>query len=147
MGANVRNSMCSFSFVLKSGSPYIALREGSIPAMVLDYSCIMNHDFSLPLRGKVKDINVLQNLYTTLEEEGFPNVKLYYLGGLWVLIDLVSSVSKEKFGNHVGVRSWFDVLKPACNTFVCDERFVRVSVEGLPLKTWNQNTFVKIASK
>ncbi|GJW89345.1 ribonuclease H-like domain-containing protein, partial [Tanacetum coccineum] len=40
------------------GTPYIALKEGSIPAMVLDYSCIMNHDFSSSLRGRSSLENV-----------------------------------------------------------------------------------------
>ncbi|GKA27181.1 RNA-directed DNA polymerase, eukaryota [Tanacetum coccineum] len=54
---------------------------------------------------------------------------------------------KEKFSNHAGVCSWFEVLKPACDSFFCDERIVWISIEGLPLKVWTQNTFNKIASK
>nr|GEZ73297.1 RNA-directed DNA polymerase, eukaryota [Tanacetum cinerariifolium] len=75
------------------------------------------------------------------------NVKSSHLGGLWVIIDLVSCASKEKFFKHVGVCSWFEVLKPACNSFVCEEQIVWLSIEGLPLKVWSHNTFVKIASK
>ncbi|GJZ77662.1 hypothetical protein Tco_0642334, partial [Tanacetum coccineum] len=45
------------------------------------------------------------------------------------------------------VGSWSSVLKPACNSSVTDERIVWISLEGLPLKVWSQNTFLKIASK
>nr|GEV51388.1 RNA-directed DNA polymerase, eukaryota, nucleotide-binding alpha-beta plait domain protein [Tanacetum cinerariifolium] len=42
---------------------------------------------------------------------------------------------------------WFSSLKPACNSFVSDERVVWISLEGLPLKVWTRNTFAKVASK
>nr|GEY97649.1 RNA-directed DNA polymerase, eukaryota, nucleotide-binding alpha-beta plait domain protein [Tanacetum cinerariifolium] len=76
----------------------------------------------------------------------FEKVKLSYLGGHWVLLEMDSSTSKEKIFNHVGVGSWFEVLKPACNSFVCDERLVWVSIEGLPVKALTLNTFIKIIS-
>nr|GEX54355.1 RNA-directed DNA polymerase, eukaryota [Tanacetum cinerariifolium] len=43
--------------------------------------------------------------------------------------------------------SWFSSLQPASNSFISDERIVWISIEGLPLKVWSFNTFVKIASK
>ncbi|GJX44792.1 RNA-directed DNA polymerase, eukaryota [Tanacetum coccineum] len=58
-----------------------------------------------------------------------------------------SSVALEKFINHIRVGSWFSYLKPASNSFVSDERIVWISIEGLPLKVWSHNTFVKVASK
>nr|GEW52185.1 RNA-directed DNA polymerase, eukaryota [Tanacetum cinerariifolium] len=63
-------------------------------------------------------------------KSGFQSVKLRYLGGLWVLIELDSLDSVEKFQNHVGVGSWFSLIKPDCNSFVSDERIVWISVEG-----------------
>ncbi|GKB77320.1 RNA-directed DNA polymerase, eukaryota [Tanacetum coccineum] len=42
-----------------------------------------------------------------LAKEGFEHVKLSYLGGLWVLIELDNEGSKQKFLDHVGVNSWF----------------------------------------
>nr|GEW64246.1 RNA-directed DNA polymerase, eukaryota [Tanacetum cinerariifolium] len=60
-----------------------------------------------------------------------------------------SQAAKEKKRNHTGVGSWFSVLKPACNSFVTNERIVWISLEGLlsTLKVWSRNSFVKIASK
>ncbi|GJX61145.1 hypothetical protein Tco_0294045 [Tanacetum coccineum] len=60
------NSNPNFEFKDLKGS------KDSIPAMVLDDSCIMDRDFSFSLMGNVKNINVLTNLYITLEEEGLP---------------------------------------------------------------------------
>ncbi|GJW21477.1 hypothetical protein Tco_0032099 [Tanacetum coccineum] len=118
----------------------------SFPAIVLDDSCLLKRDFSCSLMGKIKDINALSNLYFILANEGFGNVKLSYLGGLWVLIDMDSIASKEKIGNHVGVGSWFNELKQACNSFVSDDRIVWISIEGLPIKAFTHNTFDKIVS-
>ncbi|GJY18063.1 RNA-directed DNA polymerase, eukaryota [Tanacetum coccineum] len=86
-----------------------------------DDSCISDKYFSLSIMGKVKDITSLPNLYVILEKEGFQNLSLAYLGGLWVLIETVSSSSKEKL--------------------------LIVHVLGLPLKVWTRYTFAKAASK
>ncbi|GKE61434.1 hypothetical protein Tco_1511801, partial [Tanacetum coccineum] len=94
--------------------------------------------------GKVKYVNALPNLYIILAKEGFQNVNLTYLGGIWVLLEFDSLNSKDKCIKHVRVGSWFDMLKSTCNSFVCDERIVWVTIEGLPLKTWTLNTFRKV---
>ncbi|GKD74554.1 hypothetical protein Tco_1332836, partial [Tanacetum coccineum] len=134
----------SFAAILKSGSVNHNIVTESSPAIVLDDACIMERDFSCSLMGKMKDINALSNLFIILSNEGFENVKLFYLGGQWVLLELDSVTSKEKITNHVGVGSWFEVLKPACNSFVCEERLVWVAIEGLPVKALTRNTYAKI---
>ncbi|GJR60601.1 hypothetical protein Tco_1502763 [Tanacetum coccineum] len=72
--------------------------------------------------------------------------KLTYVGGLWVLLEMDSIVSKEKISKHVGVGSWFSVLQTACNSFMSDERIVWISIEGLSIKVLTHNSFTKIAS-
>nr|GEX96424.1 RNA-directed DNA polymerase, eukaryota, nucleotide-binding alpha-beta plait domain protein [Tanacetum cinerariifolium] len=47
-----------------------------------------------------------------LSNKGFHNARIVYLGGLWVMIELKSSMTKSKFKQHVGVASWFRRL---CN--------------------------------
>ncbi|GJT75621.1 hypothetical protein Tco_1042346 [Tanacetum coccineum] len=118
VGVNIANSRDSYVSILKKGNPSYASSEDSCPALVLDDACNPDRDLSMSLMGKVKAIKSLSNLYLTIEEEGFQNVKLYHLGGLWVLINLASCASIENFCKHV----------------------------GLPFKVWTQNTFVKIAS-
>nr|GEX68645.1 RNA-directed DNA polymerase, eukaryota, nucleotide-binding alpha-beta plait domain protein [Tanacetum cinerariifolium] len=86
--------------------------------------------------GKIKDINQLSNLYIILANEGFEKVKLSYLGSHWVLLNMDSVTSKEKI---MGVGSWFEVLKPVCNSFVCEERLVWVSIEEEESEGNNKN--------
>ncbi|GKB85618.1 hypothetical protein Tco_0957890 [Tanacetum coccineum] len=104
----------SFAAVLKSGSVNHNTVTESSPAIVLDDACIMERDFSCSLMGKMKDINALSNLFIILANKGFENVKFFYLGGQWVLLELDS------------------------------ERLVWVSIEGLPVKALTRNTYVKI---
>ncbi|GJT59545.1 RNA-directed DNA polymerase, eukaryota, nucleotide-binding alpha-beta plait domain protein [Tanacetum coccineum] len=121
----------SFSSVLKYGHISFVILD---PTLVLDESCIKEHDFKLSLMGKVKDVFAIPNLPVTIIKEGFQNVKLTYLGGTWVLFELDSTATKEKFLNHAGVGSWFTTIKHATNSFVNDERTVWVSIEGLPIR-------------
>ncbi|GJR71570.1 RNA-directed DNA polymerase, eukaryota [Tanacetum coccineum] len=73
------------------------------PAFVLDDTCIMEYDFLRSLMGRIIDINALSNLYFILANEGFRNVKLSYLGGHWVLLEMDSIDAKEKIIKHVGL--------------------------------------------
>ncbi|GKB15739.1 hypothetical protein Tco_0849662 [Tanacetum coccineum] len=57
-----------------------------------------------------------------------------------------SIASKEKITKHSEVGSWFHELKPACNSFMSDERLVWISIKGLPIKAFTRNTFAKIVS-
>nr|GEZ89676.1 RNA-directed DNA polymerase, eukaryota [Tanacetum cinerariifolium] len=67
-----------------------------------DESCTVSRDLTRHVTGKVKDIESITNLRTLLLKEGFPNVNLSYLGGLWVLIELENVSSKNSLLEHVG---------------------------------------------
>ncbi|GKA75340.1 RNA-directed DNA polymerase, eukaryota, nucleotide-binding alpha-beta plait domain protein [Tanacetum coccineum] len=140
------NKMGSYVSVLKTSNPH-ENSDSMKPALLLDDSCIVEKDLSLDLMGKVKDVGSLPNLYLILAKEGFENLSIRYLGGLWVIIEFQSITAKQKFSNHVGVGSWFGILNPASNSFIVDERVVWVDIEGIPINAWTQNTFSKIAAK
>ncbi|GJW13276.1 RNA-directed DNA polymerase, eukaryota [Tanacetum coccineum] len=144
---NLKTSKSSFASVLKGDSlPPVKEFVNSIPALVLDDTCLKDHDFSLSLMGKVKTVTAIPNLPIILSNEGFHNIKITYLGGMWVLFVMDTLESKDKLLNHTGVNSWFLTIKEAHNSFVCDERITWVSIEGLPIKAWTPNSFRKIAS-
>nr|GEY87833.1 hypothetical protein [Tanacetum cinerariifolium] len=103
------------------------------PALVLDDTCVNVLDVSGQVMGRTKDVNSISNLRTILTNEGFMDVKLSYLGGLWVMIELNSKETIMKLLQHTGVNSWFEELKPTSQEFVCNERIVWVDIEGIPL--------------
>nr|GEW67145.1 RNA-directed DNA polymerase, eukaryota [Tanacetum cinerariifolium] len=100
----------------------------------------------MSLMGREKDVYAIPNLPCIISKECFQNVKLSYLGRMWVLFEFDSLASKEKFLNHSGIGSWFTELIQETSSFENDERIVWISIEGLPIKAWTPNTFHKIAS-
>ncbi|PWA54239.1 hypothetical protein CTI12_AA425870 [Artemisia annua] len=147
--SNGQGTLGSFGFAAKDFPPLNAsvARVSSPLALVLDDLCAVERDLSCHVMGRVKDSNSIPNLRILLAKEGFEHVKLSYLGGLWVMIELDSEGSKQKFLDHVGVNSWFCTLLNAYNDFVSDERVVWVDIEGIPLHVWSRETFAKIGNK
>nr|GEW96768.1 RNA-directed DNA polymerase, eukaryota, reverse transcriptase zinc-binding domain protein [Tanacetum cinerariifolium] len=119
----------------------------TIPALVLDDSCVIERDLSRYVMGRVKQVKSIPNLQTILTKEGFSEFKLTYLGGMWVMIELDNEVTKQKMLQHIGVKSWFQVFQAAKQDFVSDERVVWVDIEEVPLNVWTRETFLKIYMK
>ncbi|GJS28837.1 RNA-directed DNA polymerase, eukaryota [Tanacetum coccineum] len=119
----------------------------SASALVLDESCVVERDLSKHAMGKVKDVNSFPNLRTILMDEGFSDVKLMYLGGMWVMFEFDKVDTKVNMMQHTGVKSWFHVIQDAVHDFVSDERIVWVDIEGIPLNVWSRETFMRIGKK
>ncbi|GJU64033.1 RNA-directed DNA polymerase, eukaryota [Tanacetum coccineum] len=117
------------------------------PALVLDDSCLVERDLSKHAMGRVKVFTSIPNLQTILMDEGFSDVKLTYLGGMWVMFEFDKVETKENMMQHTGVNSWFHVLQDVVNDFVSDERIVWVDIEGIPLNAWSRETFIRIGKK
>ncbi|GJV47241.1 hypothetical protein Tco_1437453 [Tanacetum coccineum] len=113
-------------------------------ALVLDDSCIVDRDLSKHAMGKVKDAHSITNLRTILRDEGFSEVNVSYLGGLWVLFECGNVDFKDNLMRHTSMLSWFHVIQDAVNDFVSDERIVWVDIEGIPLNVWSRETFIRI---
>nr|GEW04538.1 RNA-directed DNA polymerase, eukaryota, nucleotide-binding alpha-beta plait domain protein [Tanacetum cinerariifolium] len=110
-----------------------------LPYLILDYSCISDRDFSfslIALDGDDDDDDVLDVFSFGAKEVEF-----------WVKKGFSTHVSAGSGSGVSGAGSWFSSLKPACNSFVSDERVVWISLEGLPLKVWTHNIFAKVALK
>ncbi|GKA50366.1 RNA-directed DNA polymerase, eukaryota [Tanacetum coccineum] len=84
---NLKTSKSSFASVLK-GDSQPPVNEIVNSALVLDDTCLKDHDFSLSLMGKVKT-TAIPNLPIILSNEGFHNIKITYHGGMitWVSIE------------------------------------------------------------
>ncbi|GJX05810.1 RNA-directed DNA polymerase, eukaryota [Tanacetum coccineum] len=140
------NGASSFVSVLK-GNPNTINHISTSPAMVLDDECLVERDLDNFVLGEVKDFSSINNLLILLSNEGFQHVRLVYLGGLWVMIELPSIETKTRFMKHVGVASWFSQLRTAQSDFVSRERIVWIDIEGVPLHAWSRPTFSKIGSR
>ncbi|GJT13682.1 RNA-directed DNA polymerase, eukaryota [Tanacetum coccineum] len=66
-------------------SPPIPL--ASSPAFVLDDSCMVARDLDNFVMGEVRQLSSINNLSVLIHNEGFMNIEIIYLGGLWVMIN------------------------------------------------------------
>nr|GEV97477.1 RNA-directed DNA polymerase, eukaryota [Tanacetum cinerariifolium] len=105
------------------------MNNNDTPTMVLDDECVNQEDYSCCLNGKVKDFEALTNLKNVLGNEGFNNVALRYLGGMWVMLMFKSLEEKEKFKFGVGVGSWFSKIIPTTYEFIVDGRVAWVEID------------------
>ncbi|GKA53949.1 hypothetical protein Tco_0752898 [Tanacetum coccineum] len=119
----------------------------SAPALVLDEECVVERDFSNCAMGRVKSFDSITKLQSLLVDEGFVNVTLSYLGGLWVMFECDKPDTKRNLVNHVGINSWFQVIQEVNQDFVSDERVVWLDIEGVPLYAWSRKSFDKIGNK
>nr|GEW96652.1 RNA-directed DNA polymerase, eukaryota [Tanacetum cinerariifolium] len=92
---------------------------------------------------KQTKVHVSAGSYATAVK-GFPDVKLMYLGGMWVMLEFDKVDTKMKLLQHTGVNSWFQVLQDAVHEFVSDDRIVWVDIEGIPLNVWSREMFLRI---
>nr|GEV86375.1 RNA-directed DNA polymerase, eukaryota [Tanacetum cinerariifolium] len=116
-------------------------------APMLDDLCVVERDLSKYAMGKVKDVNSIPKLWTLLMDEGFSDVKLKYLEGMWVMFEFDNVDTKVNMMQHIGVKSWFHVIQDAVHDFVSDERIVWVDIEGIPLNVWSCETFMRYGKK
>ncbi|GJT91615.1 hypothetical protein Tco_1080460 [Tanacetum coccineum] len=114
------------------------------PALVLDDNCIIAKDFTKHAMGRVKDVNSIPNLKIILHDEGFVDVKLKYLGGMWVMFEFEKEETKTNMLTHTGVNSWFHTIKDVIHDFASDERIAWVDIKGVPLNAWSSETFSRI---
>nr|GEY18038.1 RNA-directed DNA polymerase, eukaryota [Tanacetum cinerariifolium] len=145
------------SYAKAVNSGYSGLQGAAIspsPAMVLDDSCLVERDLSMYAMGKVKDFSSIPNLYSILNDEGFSNVKLSYLGGTWVLFEFSKTDTKVDI-EGVPLNAWtretfsrienkwgvtLDLEENADNSFGRKRRMYMVRAKEL--FTWNPTFLV-----
>ncbi|GJX26866.1 hypothetical protein Tco_0233162 [Tanacetum coccineum] len=94
---------------------------------------------------KLKDVDSMSNMYTICKNEGFLDLKIHHVRGLWIWIQFPSSLSCAKFQDNVSMQCLYTSNKPASPFFKVDERLIWVEINGLPLCAWDSNAFKKVA--
>ncbi|GJV93110.1 RNA-directed DNA polymerase, eukaryota [Tanacetum coccineum] len=72
---------------------------------------------------------------------------LAVLGRLWLLFEFKSLEARNEFLKHDGIFSWFSSLKPWHDDFIVEERLIWLEIEGVPIRTWEDETFKSICNK
>nr|GEZ52814.1 nucleotide-binding alpha-beta plait domain-containing protein [Tanacetum cinerariifolium] len=115
--------------------------------LVLSDECLLSKDLSKSLFGRVKQFASLAYIRKAVSNEGFADIKIQYMGELWVLLEFVSEDSMKLFQDNVSIGSWFSQLKQVSMEFNSEGRIAWVEVEGIPFKLYSDNIFKRIATK
>ncbi|GJZ68497.1 nucleotide-binding alpha-beta plait domain-containing protein, partial [Tanacetum coccineum] len=121
--------------------------DSDIPALVLEDDCVMSKDMSNCLFGRVKEFASLANIKMSLNNEGFMNIKISYMGEKWIMLEFGDTKALNLFRDNVSVGSWFSQIIQASMDFITKSRIAWVKIEGIPFKLWSENTFKRIAAK
>ncbi|GKB86995.1 nucleotide-binding alpha-beta plait domain-containing protein [Tanacetum coccineum] len=137
----------SYTNAVKGGTQSVNVEEFSNHAMVLEDDCLNLQDLDNSLMGRVKEFASLSNMKKVLDNEGFSNIEIAYLGELWVLLKFTSEESNKLFLDNTCVGTWFSKLQQASMGFNIDERITWVEIECIPFKLWSENTLIRITSR
>ncbi|GJU19224.1 putative RNA-directed DNA polymerase, eukaryota, reverse transcriptase zinc-binding domain protein [Tanacetum coccineum] len=121
--------------------------DGEDSNLVLELQSAGTNDFPLAILGCYKDFRSMANTLTLCRSEGFIDVDIKYLGGLWILFYFNSMEVRDKFLNNEGISQWFASLKPWHDDFLVEERLVWLEIEGVPIRAWDNVTFKSICNK
>ncbi|GJU75639.1 hypothetical protein Tco_1272709 [Tanacetum coccineum] len=110
-----------------------------------DHNLISVEDSSTIFLVKLKDMDSMSNMYTICKNEGFLDLKIHYVRGLWIWIQFPSSLSCAKFQDNASMQCLCMSIKPASPSFKVDERLIWVEINCLPLCAWGSHAFKKVA--
>nr|GEW98540.1 hypothetical protein [Tanacetum cinerariifolium] len=132
-----------------------------LPFGRIDDAFIANKRSKQVVLIKVKEIKTISNMYYVCQAEGFVDVKIHYVGGLWVWLQFSSvnscgafksNESLNKFGPSL---SFLNLPLLLMNELFRLRFFHRplllmneywIEVSGLPLCAWGSSAFKKIAN-
>ncbi|GJX99048.1 reverse transcriptase domain, reverse transcriptase zinc-binding domain protein, partial [Tanacetum coccineum] len=118
------NKMNSYAYVAKAasveskGGTNVVNDDGEDSNLVLELQSAGTNDFPLAILGCYKDFRSMANTLTLCRSEGFIDVDIKYLGGLWILFYFNSMEVRDKFLNNEGISQWFASLKPWHDDFL-----------------------------
>ncbi|GJT88536.1 hypothetical protein Tco_1070253 [Tanacetum coccineum] len=109
---------------LPSGSPLYTNDECDI---------IKVEDASIVVMVKVKEIDMISNMYHVCCNKGFDDIKIHHIGGLWVWIQFNSEKSCVAFKSNESLKKLWITSQEVSPSFVVDERMIWIEIYSLPL--------------
>nr|GEX25457.1 nucleotide-binding alpha-beta plait domain-containing protein [Tanacetum cinerariifolium] len=123
----------SFENVMKCLDNY-GSKVNDSPALILEDDCVLSKDLSNCLFGRVKEFTSLANIKLSLNNEGFLNLKISYMGERWIMVEFNDPKAKNLFRENTSVNSWFSQITQASTDFVLEGRIAWVEIEGVQFK-------------
>lgn len=96
---------------------------------------------------KVRDYSTFPIIRMLCFDEGFEDFDIRHVGGLWVMFEFKNREACKNFLASKLLYQWFVEKRKWDRDFMPPERLVWVDVEGLPLRAWSKDAFIKIVAK
>ncbi|GJZ14930.1 hypothetical protein Tco_0550607 [Tanacetum coccineum] len=119
--------------------------EGMKSISLLDHDLIKIEDSSEVVLVKVKEVDTMINMYGVCRKEGFINLKIHYISGLWTWITFPNASACAAFKQNDSLKCIFQTIRPMSKNFVVDERMIWIKIIGLPLRAWGSADYKKVA--
>nr|GEZ24206.1 hypothetical protein [Tanacetum cinerariifolium] len=97
--------------------------------------------------AKVNHLLSIPTLKKNCDSEGFLDVSIKHVGGLWVLIEFQVNTTRNAFLKHKGMENWLTKIISWSRSFVPRERSVWLGIEGIPLMAWSNDSIKRVARK
>ncbi|GJV59694.1 RNA-directed DNA polymerase, eukaryota, reverse transcriptase zinc-binding domain protein [Tanacetum coccineum] len=104
-----------------------------------EHDLIKVDNTSIVVLVKVKEVDMISNMYCIYRNEGFIDVKIHYVGGLWVWIEFKNEKICETFKSNVSLNSLWSSIMSVSHSFIVDQRLIWIEISGLPLCAWGSN--------
>ncbi|KAL4562431.1 hypothetical protein LXL04_034634 [Taraxacum kok-saghyz] len=88
------------------------------------------------LIARVREPSIIQNLYRLCANEGFSDLCIRHVSGLWVWIEFPNVDSALAFQTNVSIKGFLTDISTLKKNFQIAERLVWLEVIGLPLCVW-----------
>ncbi|KAI3523822.1 hypothetical protein L1887_02254 [Cichorium endivia] len=99
------------------------------------------------LIGEVKSFDLLQNIFDMPRVEGLFNIKLNFIGGMFVSLEFEKEESAVEFLEKAKSvwNNWFVKLFKWQDNFKISSRLASLTIFGIPLHIWNSDVAEEIA--
>ncbi|GJY22445.1 hypothetical protein Tco_0396103 [Tanacetum coccineum] len=87
---------------------------------------------------------MISDMYHVCRNEGFDDIKIHHIGGLWVWIQFNSEKSRAAFTSNESLKKLWITSQEVSPSFVVDERMIWIKIYGLPLYAWGSSSFKKV---
>nr|GFA80611.1 RNA-directed DNA polymerase, eukaryota, nucleotide-binding alpha-beta plait domain protein [Tanacetum cinerariifolium] len=88
----------------------------------------------------------MSNMYSIYKSEGFMDLSIHHVGGLWIWIKFSSPLSCSKFRDSGSLKNIYSAIKAPPPLFRVDERMIWLEINGLPICAWGLNSYKIITS-
>nr|GEX94549.1 hypothetical protein [Tanacetum cinerariifolium] len=95
---------------------------------------------------KIKEIETMSHMYRICKNEGFADVKIHHVGGLWIWIQFPTSEACGAFQTNESMKRLYSTVKNVFPSFRSDDRLIWININRLPLCEWGSNAFKKVTS-